>query len=435
MVRTGGLVDHGPGRAMLLLVAVLCFLSGTAHSADIAESRSELGELREQIRGLQQDISGAEESRDEASQTLEQTARKLAASGRRLRETRDRRERLETELRGMEADRAGLQQLVRERRGLLADWLRRHYLEGRDARLADFLASRDPNQLARDAYYLQLVGQANLQVLRQQRADIARIAELAKQIEGRRGELLALEQRQAEDMRGLDELRAEYRARVAALDARIKAQKREVASLKLDQRRLEKLLSGLERIARQRAARRAREQSVEQQAAQASVRQEPTAAREGLPSREPVIARIERQPGLVPANVPFSKLKGRLNAPLMGEVLGGFGAQRADGGPAWKGVFIRAAEGEEVKAVAGGEVVFADWLRGFGNLVILDHGDGYLSIYGNNDILVTRLGEHVVGGETIASVGAGGNSQESGLYFEIRHRGEPVDPMRWVQMR
>ena len=112
-----------------------------------------------------------------------------------------------------------------------------------------------------------------------------------------------------------------------------------------------------------------------------------------------------------------------------------FGSPRADGGSSWRGVFIRAGAGGEVKAVAAGRIAFADWLRGFGNLVIVDHGDDYLSIYGYNESLLRGVGQTVRAGDAIASVGNSGGSEESGLYFELRHRGQPIDPLRWVSLR
>jgi len=109
-----------------------------------------------------------------------------------------------------------------------------------------------------------------------------------------------------------------------------------------------------------------------------------------------------------------------------------FGAPRHDSGVPWKGVFLRAAEGSEVRAVADGRVVFADWMRGFGNLMIVDHDDGYLSIYGNNEALLKQIGERVGGGESLATVGSSGGNTQSGLYFEIRHKGRAIDPLTWV---
>jgi septal ring factor EnvC (AmiA/AmiB activator) len=131
----------------------------------------------------------------------------------------------------------------------------------------------------------------------------------------------------------------------------------------------------------------------------------------------------------------FAGMKGRLRLPIRGELANRFGAQRSSGGPTWKGLFIRSAAGQEVRAVASGRVVFSDWLRGFGNLLIIDHGQGYLTIYGYNESVLKQVGDAVRGGDAVATVGTSGGNTESGLYFEIRHKGKPFDPMRWVSLK
>jgi septal ring factor EnvC (AmiA/AmiB activator) len=120
---------------------------------------------------------------------------------------------------------------------------------------------------------------------------------------------------------------------------------------------------------------------------------------------------------------------------VRGELANHFGAPREDSGISWKGLFIRAQEGGEVRAVAGGRVVFADWLRGFGNLMIVDHGNGYMSLYGNNQALLKRVGDEVRAGDSIAAVGNSGGNQESGLYFELRHLSKPFDPLAWCVVK
>jgi murein hydrolase activator len=110
-----------------------------------------------------------------------------------------------------------------------------------------------------------------------------------------------------------------------------------------------------------------------------------------------------------------------------------YGGPREESGATWKGLFIRAAAGDTVRAVADGQVVYADWLRGFGNLLILDHGKGFMSLYAYNDGLLRQVGEKVRSGDPLASVGNSGGMPESGLYFELRRDGKPFDPMRWVQ--
>jgi septal ring factor EnvC (AmiA/AmiB activator) len=132
---------------------------------------------------------------------------------------------------------------------------------------------------------------------------------------------------------------------------------------------------------------------------------------------------------------PFPALKGSLRLPVRGELVGRYGAQRSEGTASAKGVFIRAPGGEAVRAVATGRVVYADWMRGFGNLLIVDHGDAYLSIYGNNESLLKQTGDAVTLGEAVATVGQSGGNEETGLYFELRHLGRPFDPLSWVKLK
>ena len=116
----------------------------------------------------------------------------------------------------------------------------------------------------------------------------------------------------------------------------------------------------------------------------------------------------------------------------MGEVVNKFGSARPDSTVLWRGLLLRAANGQPVKSVAAGRVVFADWLRGFGNLLIIDHGKGYMSLYGNNETLYKQVGDILRGGDTVAAVGNSGGNEDSGVYFELRHRGEPLDPIKWI---
>ena len=120
---------------------------------------------------------------------------------------------------------------------------------------------------------------------------------------------------------------------------------------------------------------------------------------------------------------------------MRGELGSRFGSPRVDGGLTWKGLFIAARTGEDVRAVADGRVVYADWLRGFGNLLIVDHGDSYMTLYANAEALLKQVGDVIRGGEAIATVGNSGGNPESGLYFEMRHEGRPFDPLGWVKLR
>ena len=129
----------------------------------------------------------------------------------------------------------------------------------------------------------------------------------------------------------------------------------------------------------------------------------------------------------------FTARKGSLAWPLRGELAGRFGQPRADGDMAWQGLLLNAPTGTEVAAVHGGRVVFADWLRGFGHLAIIDHGDGYMSLYGHADQLSKEVDDLVEAGEVIAHAGQSGGATATGIYFELRHKGQAVDPWQWLK--
>ena len=132
---------------------------------------------------------------------------------------------------------------------------------------------------------------------------------------------------------------------------------------------------------------------------------------------------------------PFAKLKGQLNWPTQGKVKALFGKSRKVGRLKWNGIIIKASEGKNVRAISHGRVAYADWLRGYGMLMIIDHGDGYMSLYGHNQALYKETGEWVEAGDLVASVGSTGGQQSAGLYFEIRHNGKPSNPTRWCRSR
>jgi len=197
-----------------------------------------------------------------------------------------------------------------------------------------------------------------------------------------------------------DVIERALRATTKRLAGEIAKGRREIGRLKRDEERLAKLV---DRIARELAA----------------------------PAKPGQGKRVDRVADASNASQPFERLKGRLQLPVKGELMNQYGASREEGA-SWKGLFIRSVSGETIHAVADGRVVYADWLRGFGNLLILDHGKGYMSLYANNEALLSQVGDRVRGGDPIARVGASGGQGESGLYFELRRDGKPFDPLKWV---
>lgn len=257
--------------------------------------------------------------------------------------------------------------------------------------------------MARRLHYLAELSRATARLAAQLRTDLARAGELARATEARRERLAAIE---AGSRRDRDRIAAERRERrqiLARISGDVRKARKRVGALEADERRLARLVEEIAQVIR---------------------------ARPGAG-----YARVEKVPALGSVAGPFSALRGRLRLPVRGELVGLFGREREQGPAGTKGVFIRAPEGQPVLAIAAGQVVHADWMRGYGNLLIVDHGEDYFSIYANNESLLKQTGDPVAAGEAIATVGASGGNEESGLYFELRHLGKAFDPLRWVVLK
>lgn len=433
----------------LLACACWAFACGSVAQAqpagEIQERRSDLADLKKRIDTLQQELARTEANRSEAVKGLRASERAVSRAARELARLEGERKDAEKSLDVLEAEQRATAGRIDARRGELGDWLRRHYMHGAADGVAPLLAARDPNQLARDMHYLEHLGRARLALIEGLRADLLETQRRADEIAQRRDRLAALADEQRARRQTLEREQAQRKKVLAQVSSELQKQKKAVGELRADEKSLGRVIDTLVRRAREQAEREAarllaEKREAERRAAAQRAAEQRAAAMPGAererPSRraEPVVGEVRATARPTPTGVAFGDLRGRLRFPVRGELLGRFGAPRAEGGTTWKGVFIRAGSGAEVRAIAGGEVVFSDWLRGYGNLIIIDHGGDYLTVYGNNDMLLKDVGDRVGGGDSIARVGAGGVGNESGLYFEIRRGGQPLDPMQWVRL-
>jgi septal ring factor EnvC (AmiA/AmiB activator) len=391
---------------VLGLAALLCFaLAEAAAPADprkAAANEQELKELRGRIEKLQSDLATAEKSSGEAADQLRETGRAVSEAHRTLFGLAQGRKALEAELEAIAARERQTRAGVAGEEVLAGKLLRLQYQQGAPDRLRLALEGRDAATVARHIEYYNYIQRARAALIAELRRKGEELAALARDAATRREELARNESASVAEARRLERERAAQAAVVARLAGEIAKGRREIGKLKRDEARLAKLVEDIARaLAKQR---------------------------EGA-------SKGERVDDVADASVSakaFEALKGRLKLPVRGELANRYGNPREESGSTWKGLFIRAVTGETVRAVADGRVVYADWLRGFGNLLILDHGKGYMSLYAYNEGLLRQVGEKVRGGDAVAQVGASGGSAESGLYFELRRDGKPFDPLRWV---
>ena len=248
------------------------------------------------------------------------------------------------------------------------------------------LSGTNPADIARQLHYLGYISRAGAQLIEESRSAAAELERLAAEAQRRAERVKAIEQASRVERDKLLSERRERRQVLARAAADIRKNRKEIQVLRADEARLAQL-----------------------------------------------VAAIGHTDFSIKA--PFSALRGKLRLPVRGELARRYGAPRGAAGMEAKGVFIRTPEGQPVRAIARGHVVYADWMRGFGNLVIVDHGENYLSIYANNESLLKELGDAVAPGEAIATTGSSGGNEETGLYFEMRHLGRAFDPLSWVKLK
>jgi septal ring factor EnvC (AmiA/AmiB activator) len=343
----------------------------------------------------------------------------------------------------------------------LEKMLYRQYLRGNPDSLQLLLNGDDPNQMARDLHYLAAIALTRAEMMGEINATLDKKKALTADAKEQAEELLSIEAKQQERHAELNKQREERKKMYGQISDKVSAQRQEIGNLQKNEKRMSELIDRLSRILAAQAAQAAQAAKAARAAEVARTKEAARLAeqakqkeiqREKAKTSEPVVTKQAQNPPIVsepprsktvetenryePAasDGSFGRQKGNLRLPVRGNVSGRFGSPR-EGGGTWKGLFIKAGVGSDVKAVANGRVVFSEWMRGFGNLLIVDHGDSYLSIYGNNDSLLKQVGQAVKGGETVATVGNSGGNPDSGLYFELRHQGQPIDPMKWASLK
>jgi septal ring factor EnvC (AmiA/AmiB activator) len=370
--------------------ALLACLLLPAVGAD--DRDAELARVRARLQTLQAELNVTRTRRDSVREQIDDLERGIAQSLTRLRVT-EKQLRLEEQRLRTLRERAGAQrQQLEAQRESLARQVRAQYAAGRQEQIKLLLNQQDPGTAARVLTYYRYVHQARAERIGSIQTALAELAETEAQVRDKQEQLAALRET---EQRTTSQLEADRRRRgvlLASLDRKVASQSQELERLREDEARLTRLLK-------------------EVASAYAEI---------------PLPRTIKGA---------FGTLRGKLALPAQGRLSARFGDAKPVGNLKWRGLLLTAAEGAPVRAVARGRVAYADWLRGFGLLLILEHGDGYMTLYGHNQSLHKQAGEWAEAGETIARVGTTGDAPQAGLYFEIRHHGEPRDPLLWCRLR
>ena len=364
-------------------------LSLTGHAGENPDKKAaELKQLREKIEVLQNDLQDNRQKKTRAERQLGKIEKQVSHTRRALKQSDQalkdmRRKQAELTERRRQADIT----LTRQS-GQLAREARAAYAMGRQQQVKLLLNQEEPAAVGRMLVYFSYFSRTRQEKISEMHRTLQELEALEAEIEQNNEALLALQQQQQDQAARLQEQRERRLQVVARLQQQLSHQGGELKRLQQDEKQLQALVSSLQEL-------------------------------------------LTDVPADAGEQKPFKALKGRLRWPAQGHLAKRFGTLRGNSGLKWQGVLIEAPEGGQVRAVSQGRVAFSDWMRGFGLLLIIDHGDGYMTLYGHNQALYKEVGEWVDSGEVVASLGASGGQTQAGLYFEIRHNGQPVNPLGW----
>jgi septal ring factor EnvC (AmiA/AmiB activator) len=432
----------------------------TERSKQKQAAEREHGELQQKLNQLKREIDRTEVAKGSAADALAASEGAISKANRSLRELSQEQTRAESTLAQLVRQQTELSGVVNVQQAQLSKMMRQQYIAGNEDRIKLLLSGDNPNRINRELQYMGYVSQAQAKLIETLRVNLQAVRDNKAKTQNATFELEEIAGEEREQKAMLEQEKAKRATLLAQLSSKLTAQRKEAGRIERDEQRLSGLVDKLaalieaqkkaEAAAREKEREKRRQEQLAKAKARTAERERRTALAKARPSAAapspadaidddeppPQAARNEAIPlaGDDSFGQPFSSLRGKLRLPVRGELIGKFGGRRSEGS-GWKGWFIRAAEGSEIRAVAAGRVVYADWLRGFGNLIIVDHGRQYMTIYGNNQAVLKRAGDLVKAGDVIASAGNSGGNEQSGLYFEMRHEGRAFDPLGWVTTR
>lgn len=362
------------------LLAVLL----TVTPALAQQQEQELAELQQQIQLTERQLKQQQQQLEQAQQQLQQSDRDLAQASAAVHSTEQQRQQLSQRESELNSEKAQLEQKLQQQQQLLASQLKSAYSLGQHDYSRMLLNQQDASKLERVLSYYQYFNRARLQQLQQLNQTITALQQVLTELADKQQQLADTLRTLQNQQQQLTAAKAGQQAAVNKLQGTLRQQGRQLEYLRQNETSLQRTLDDLRKLAQQ--------------------------ARE---------------------LVGLTGQKGKLNWPLKGSLLQKFGENR-EGGMSSRGILIQGSEGATVQAIADGQVIYADWLKGYGWVIVLDHGNGYMSLYGHNQNLLKQPGARISAGEVIALAGMSGGQANAGLYFEIRDKGEAVNPLQWL---
>lgn len=374
---------------LALSVAIGISFFSTVLWADEAADRARLEELKKSITELKKELEATRGSRDELQKSLETTEKNIGELSEKAREIQQQLEQGQQKLEELKDERSELNSKKKSQQNYVSQHLKSAWKMGQQGNIRLLLNQQDPARVARNMKYYDYVIQARSQKISSYMQTLDRIDKIEPEIAYQTQQLQNNHKNLSQQREELRQSQTERNSLLTKLLADIRNKDTQLSSLQADRTRLQRLLSNVKQFL----------------------------------SDDDLPGNAEN----------FSGLKGKLPWPTRGKVLHNYGTSRVSNRLKWEGMLIQATTGSPVIAVHHGRVVFSDYLRGHGLLIIVDHGGSYMTLYAHNEVLYKEIGEWVNSGETIATVGTSGGQEHSALYFELRHKGEPTNPRTWFK--
>ena len=402
---------------------MLCFFCSSSFAAKkIDVAKEDLSDIQEKIQALKKELDSNQEAHKDAADELKNSETAISSANKKLRDINQKQKQNKNTLNSLKKQSLNLNENLSQQQQQLSHLLRQQYMYGGQTYSQLILQNKNPSAIARDMKYFSYIAKEHAKVIDGMQTNLVKVKKLNNQTATTLQEVANLKAKQEAEKKELEQQKQEKSKIVKTLSKQISAQRNEINKLKRDEKSLSNLVERLAKIIPKTMPKKTKKATKKKQDKIDDGNDEKIASNETTPTN-------------AYSGSNFAALKGKLHLPVRGDVTNRFGAAREDTGVTWKGLFIKAAEGNDVKTVADGRVVFADWMRGFGNMIIVDHGSGYMSLYGNNQAVLKQVGEEVNAGDAIASVGNSGGNESNGLYYELRRQSKPFDPMGWSVIR
>jgi septal ring factor EnvC (AmiA/AmiB activator) len=410
-----GLMRHLVKPLSLCLIALYLIGSANISSADnkADTAKKDISGIKKKINAIEKKLNKTKAEQNDVADALKKSETAISQANKKIYEIKQQQQQNEAKLNALKKQSININEKLGKQQKQLSKLLYQQYVQGNQSYARLILESKSPSQISRDLKYQSYIAKAHRHLIDDMQNNLNEIKILDAQTTLALQKVAELKAERENERKILTKQKSEKALVLKKLSKKIASQRGQIKKLKRDEKRLSQLVKKLARIAKQKQQKKKKQKK----------------------KSSSIVAKNQQTPDNRYAGKKFSSLKGKLKLPVRGEVMNRFGRKRKDGGLTWKGLFIRAKEGTSVKSVASGRVVFAEWMRGFGNLIIIDHGSGYMSLYGNNQTILKNVGENVKGGDSIAAVGNTGGNQSNGLYYELRKKSIPFDPMKWSSVR